>query len=191
VRQRGGALELSLHIRVARCSGQPVRPASWVEDHVRSANGVLAPHGIRLVATQDVFVPEKCVLLDRADRDALAAHLPPRGVIVLLVERVRDLDLVSYSLMGVHWRYHGDEARYQGRRWIILTTRARPPVLAHELCHYFGLSHDPAGGNLMTPGPSAPVWRQRGPKPEKFSPVLTVEQGKRLRAAVKRMQPSR
>jgi hypothetical protein len=78
--------------------------------------------------------------------------------------------------MGVHWRAGT-------RRWVFLTARARPPVLAHELGHFFGLPHDPAGGNLMTPGPSSPRWRSATP-PRPFAPLLTPAQVRRLRAGV-------
>jgi hypothetical protein len=87
--------------------------------------------------------------------------------------------------MGVHWRYSGPVPEHEKKRWVFLTARARPPVLAHELCHFFGLRHDPAGGNLMAPGPSAPVWRRKGPKPKRFKPVLTPRQSRRLRRGIR------
>jgi len=184
---RPRVLTLPLQVRVARCGGKPVRREAWVKEHLEAARRVLAPQGIRLAATRDSFRPARCVLLDRAQRHALAEHVDPARVTVLVVERARDLELTSYDLMGVHWRYRGDDSRYQGRRWVILTARARPPVLAHELAHYLGLPHDPAGGNLMTPGPSAPIWRGSGAKPKPFAPLLTDAQGERLRAAVRRL----
>jgi hypothetical protein len=151
---------------------------------VAAAARLFAAHGVLLEVTRRTFVPRRCALLDAADRDALALHVDPRRVTVLVVQRARDLSVLTYDLMGVHWRYRGDAGRLRGRRFVILTSRARPPVLAHELCHYLGLRHDPAGGNLMTPGPSSPIWRGKGRKPRPFAPLLTAAQARKLRAAV-------
>lgn len=182
------ALTLPVTIQVARCKNQEVRPASWVSAHLAGASKVFSPHRLKLAARQLGFTPERCRLVTRADRDALAAHLdlaPGAGIHVLVVEEAADLHLAGYKLMGVHWRYRGSDPRYRGRRYVILTARAKPPVLAHELSHYLGLPHDPAGGNLMTPGPSAPIWRQPGRKPEPFAPLLTDDQARRLRRAIR------
>lgn len=180
-------ISVEVVVRLARCAGKPVRGASWVGDHIEAANRVLAPVGVRIAARIVPFSPPLCRLLSIGERDAMAAWAPPGELTVIVIEEVRDLRLRSYKLMGVHWRYRGADARYAGRRWVFLTARARPPVLAHELCHRFGLRHDPAGGNLMTPGPSDPVWRRPGPRPQPFAPLLTEEQGRRVRRFVKRL----
>jgi hypothetical protein len=182
-------VRLAVEIKVARCDGKPVQADRWVEEHVAAAARLLAPHGVLLQASRGSFATRRCALLDGGERDALAVHVDPGRVTVLVVQRARDLSVLSYDLMGVHWRYRGDDARLRGRHFVILTSRARPPVLAHELCHYLGLSHDQRGGNLMTPGPSSPVWRRTGPKPKPFAPLLTAEQGKKLRAAVLALRP--
>jgi hypothetical protein len=171
-------LSVALHVRVAICDGAPVRSEAWVDEHVEAVRALLSPHGITVSARRDTFTPPRCELLDAADRDSLAPSVPERerDVTVLVLPRVRDLDVPSYDLRGVHWRA-------RGRRWIFLTARANPPVLAHELCHYFGLPHDPAGGNLMTPGPSSPLWR-RTPRPQPFAPVLTPAQVTKLRRGI-------
>lgn len=158
---------------------RPVQAGDWIEGHVQAAAALLAPHAIRLTAVTEPFTPARCQLLTRADRDALADEVEmDRTITVLLVPRVRDLDVPTYDLKGVHWRA-------RGRRWIFLTAAARPPVLAHELAHYFGLPHDPAGGNLMTPGPSSPAWRSRRP-PAPFAPALTPAQIEKLRRGIAR-----
>jgi hypothetical protein len=178
-------LLVKLRVRVAHCrtadGGAPraVRPAEWVTEHVEATRALLAPHGVALGPLRESFTPSRCELLTQADRDSLATEVVMDGTVtVLVVARVRDLAVPSYDLKGVHWRA-------RGRRWIFLTASARPPVLAHELAHYFGLPHDPAGGNLMTPGPSSPAWRSPRP-PAPFAPVLTSAQAQSLRAGIRR-----
>lgn len=182
-------LVLPLQVRVARCAdaawidGPPAneRVAAFVDRQVEAAQALYAPLGITLRARVDEFTPVRCQLETRADRDALADAVPAaaNGVVtVLVLPRVRDLDVPSYNLQGVHWRAGG-------RRWVFITGRAKPPVLAHELAHFFGLPHDPAGGNLMTPGPSSPAWKSPHP-PAPFQPRLTPAQQGRLRKNIAR-----
>lgn len=183
----GPVLTITLDIAVARCEGKPVKPASWIEAQLTAANAVFRPHGVVLLARPRSFTPARCDLTTRAQRHAMARHVARRGATVLVLRKIRDLDVRSYNLTGVHWRYRGKVKKYRGRRWVMLTARAIRPILAHEQAHFFGLRHDPAGGNLMTPGPSSPLWRRKGARrPKPFSPVLTVEQGRKLRRAVKR-----
>ena len=181
-------LSIALRIRVAECADAagkrgPTRPPEWVEAHVEAVRALLAPHGIAVTSRSEPFAPDRCEALSREDRDGFAGHVEADGqVTVLVVPRVRDLDVPSYDLRGVHWRAGG-------RRWVFLTGRARPPVLAHEIGHYFGLPHDPRGGNLMTPGPSSPAWQStRRPRP--FAPRFTPEQARRLREGVAAHRPS-
>ncbi len=185
-------LEVPLLLRVAVCGAKPTRTKKWIDEHVAAAARVLTPHGVKLVARQERFTPARCELLTRAHRHAMAIHARADQLTVLVMKRVRDVDVLDYNLMGVHWRYRGKDAKLAGRRWIFLTARARPPVLAHELCHFLGLPHDPAGGNLMTPGPSAPIWKDAARvNPGPFKPILTRRQARRLRRNLRRWLKAR
>lgn len=175
------ALSVPLRVLVAQCDGNPVQPNAWVQDHVEAAQAVFAKHAITLTYETASILPVRCELLTRADRNEMSVHVVSRREVnVLVVARVRDLDVPSYDLKGVHWRAEGED---RAKHWVFLTARATPPVLAHELCHFFGLAHDPAGGNLMTPGPSSPAWGSPHP-PKPFEPVLTNAQVHRLRRGV-------
>ncbi|MDJ0764497.1 MAG: hypothetical protein QNJ97_16085 [Myxococcota bacterium] len=178
------SLDLPVHLRVARCGGQPVRPGSWVEAHVAAVQKIFSSYGIALVVFVDEFEPEKCELTTRTERHELARFVHPEEVVILVVKRVVDLDVPSHNLMGVNWRYRGKNEQLTGRRWIYLTARAKPPVLAHELGHFFGLKHDLAGGNLMTPGPTDPSRRGTGRQLAPFKPVLSHWQVKKLRRGI-------
>jgi hypothetical protein len=178
-------LTVHLRVRVALCPGAEGAPAPAVsaaslDEQIAAAQAIFGPHGVTVTATHDTFIPPRCDVLTREDRDAFAPQLPPPDgtVTVLVVPRVRDLDVLSYNLRGVHWRVGS-------RDWVFLTARAQGPVLAHELCHHFGLPHDPRGGTLMTPGPSSPAWRAPRP-PRPFAPVLDPDQVRRLRAGIVR-----
>lgn len=186
VKQGPKVLAVQLHFHIARCFSAlvPVKPDEWVHVHVAAAQSVFESHGIALSATLAAFSPQRCDLLTRAHRDEVASEVnTPNAVNVVVMNRIRDLDVLDYDLMGVHWRYGGPNDALKFRRWVFLTARAQPPVLAHELCHFFGLPHDPVGGNLMTPGPSSPAWRSNAP-PAPFAPMLTKGQARRLRSGI-------
>ncbi len=188
--------KVPLRIRVALCPDSAGKKAAvmsetWVKAHVLAANLILMPNGVELMPELETFTPKRCQLLTRAHRDAMARHVVMDGkATVLVLPRVRDVDVLTYNLMGVHWRYKGKDKAQRGKRWVFITKRSLPPVLAHELCHYFGLPHDKAGGNLMTPGPSDAVYKGKGKKPKGFSPTLTKAQGKWLRRGVRRFLKS-
>ena len=154
-------------------------PVQWVDEHVTAARALLAPHGIAVTAITEPFTPSRCQLLTRADRDALAADVNMDG----------DGDGAGGAPRARSGRA---ELRPEGRA---LEGRAAaagsssPPMPGRRCwptswAHYFGLPHDPAGGNLMTPGPSSPAWKSPHP-PAPFAPVLTPMQVERLRAGIR------
>jgi hypothetical protein len=196
-------LVVPVRLMVARCAGDPaasqpasrpaaapatapapVRSRASVDELLRAAGEVFGRHGVTLEPTVEEFTPERCDLVGRAQRDAVARHVTmDRHATVLLVRRVPDLAVPDHDLMGVHWRPVGNRA-LAGRHYVLLTAKARGTVLAHELCHYFGLPHDRRGGSLMTPGPSDPIYRRRGRKPKAHEPILRPAQVQRLRAGI-------
>jgi hypothetical protein len=164
----------------------PVRPRAWVDDLLRAAAEVFGPHGVTLQPRVEEFAPERCELEGRDQRDAVAQHVTMDGhATVIVVRRVPDLAVPDHDLQGVHWRPAGDR-----RHYVLLTAKARGTVMAHELCHYFGLPHYKRGGNLMTPGLSDPVWRRRR-KPKPHAPILIPAQVQRLRAGIAAFLKSR
>ena len=192
-RKKPPTLTIPLRIKVASCPDNkgklaPVRDTKWLNKHLKAARRVFKPHGIKLDPEIEAFTPARCQLLTRAHRHGAAAEVEMDGrATVLVLPRVRDVDVLTYNLMGVHWRYRGKEPRHQGKRWVLLTARAKIPVLAHELCHFFGLPHHKAGGNLMTPGPSDPIYQDKeAAKPAGFKAVLTPVQVKRLRRGIRK-----
>lgn len=178
-------LVVHLRVRVALCPGPdgtpvPAVPAASIDEQLADLVTILGPHGITITAERDSFSPPHCTLLTRQERDDFASQVPaPDGTVtVLVVPLIRDLGVLTYNLRGVHWRV--------GKRdWVFLTARAHGPALAHELCHHFGLPHDPRGGTLMTPGPSSPAWRSAHP-PRPFAPILDDGQVQRLREGIAR-----
>jgi hypothetical protein len=156
-----------------------------VDDQLRAAAEVLGPHGLALVPRVEEFQPARCDVEGREQRDAMARHVTiDDHATVLVVRRVPDLAVPGHDLGGVHWRAGASARAHAGRTYVLLAAKARRTVLVHELGHYFGLPHDRRGGNLMTPGPSDPIWRRRGRKPKPHEPILVPGQVRRLRAGV-------
>lgn len=179
-------ITISIRIRIAQCGPASVTSQAvtlkWAKTHVDAANQLFAPLAIQLDATYEFYAAQRCDAITATDRDTYAKDVAPKGITVLVVSRVQDIDVPDYDLMGVHWRYRGAQSDLKGRRWVFLTTRATPGVLAHELGHYFGLPHDPRGGNIMTPGPSSPAWKlspEKRPKP--YQPHFSAAQAHKLR----------
>lgn len=179
--------EIPLFIRIGQCEEGFALPRATLDRMVQLANQLYKPYGICFAGTVDT-IPTRCELVTRQQRDDLYSFVNPVGITVLVVKRIQDLDLPSYDLKGVHWRVkytpkHRNVVRHF--RWIYLTARAESYVLAHELGHYFGLAHDPRGGNLMTPGPSSPLWNDPTRNIQPFEPKLTDEQARKIRRFLK------
>lgn len=138
---------LPLFFSVAEEQGAPVRDDTWIGEQLAEAFRLFSPLGLSFRKRAGLALPESLARLEtRDDRDALAAHLEPKVIHVMLVSSLRDVDDPKLYRMGVHWRHRKKPAKH----WVIVAASARPSTLAHELGHYFGLDHSSTTDNLMS-----------------------------------------
>jgi hypothetical protein len=163
----GTPIELHVHIALGE-DGAPIADAAWIDAQVTTAAGHLGAADVDLTwrdAGDDGIARD---IVTVADRDALADAAAPRAVNVFVVARLADKDVEGHWLNGVHWR--GPGARY-----VILSRETEwASTLAHELGHFFGLSHTDTPDGLMTTGQ-----KRSGP------PSLDAKQLKRVKARAK------
>lgn len=100
----------------------------------------------------DASLPERFARLEtRGDRNELSALLTAGSVDVFLVTSLRDVDDTKLHRRGVTWTHYRAPAAGGARGpYIVLADSASPSTLAHELGHFFGLSHVPTRNNLMS-----------------------------------------
>lgn len=127
---------------------------TWLEAELEQANALFAAAALRfeIAEVRVVTTPDLASIDDRAARDALGAHVrmsranEPTAVNVFLTGRLIDVDEPPRERMGVHWR----RRRARETHYVILSRRALPTTLAHELGHYFGNPHSATPNNLMS-----------------------------------------
>jgi hypothetical protein len=128
---------------------------AWLDAQVDQANSLFAPADVAFELVEVRASPSEASLAsidDRAARDALRARVAlsaqgePTRVNVFLTERLVDVDDPPNERMGVHWRAR----RARNVHYVILSRRAWPTTLAHELGHYFGNPHSRTPNNLMS-----------------------------------------
>lgn len=142
-----------LTVHVARGdNGEGVAQREWIDERVETASERLAGAGVSFSWQPGSGDGVPIVIDSVAGRHGLAEIArPDRTVHVFVVQKLADKDIEGAWLNGVHWRYHGGKPRLRGRRYIILSAESRyVDTLAHELGHFFGLSHQTDPGNLMT-----------------------------------------
>jgi hypothetical protein len=138
---------LPLFVSVAEEQGAPVRDETWINGQLAEVARLFSPIGLSFRKRAGSALPESLARLEtRDDRDALAAHLEPKVIHVMVVSSLRDVDDPTLLRMGVHWRHRKKPAKH----WVIVAASARPSTLAHELGHYFGLDHSSVTDNLMS-----------------------------------------
>ena len=118
--------------------------AEWLAQQVREAERHFTPLdvGFEIVGVDVLPEPAKH-LATRKDRDALAAGgLGGRVIHVYLTGELDDVDTAGAIAYGVTWRR-------DDRKYIIVSAKAWPRTLAHELGHFFGLPHSTYAISIM------------------------------------------
>ncbi len=138
---------LDVHVQVAIEGGMNASNVAWLREHVARANNLFAQSGIVLQARFSQLAdgaPRD--LRTRDDRHALSTHLSDEPVIhVFVVQSLKDVDIKNKWISGVHWRPRG----LPGKHFVILSRKARPWTLSHELGHFFGNKHSETINNVM------------------------------------------
>ena len=133
----------------------PESVRAWLDDQVAQASALFAAADVAFELVEVRASPSAEPLAsieDRAARDALRTRVAlsaagePTRVNVFLTERLVDVDDPPNERMGVHWRAR----RARNVHYVILSHRAWPTTLAHELGHYFGNPHSRTPNNIMS-----------------------------------------
>jgi len=138
----------ALAVTVAEPGNVPVRDDSWIDAQVAEAERLFGPVGVHFRWTiRKIGKPEpsRVEIETREDRDALTDGLEPGCINVFVVRSLRDVDEPPRVRMGVTWTQ-----RENKRRYVVLSSIAKPSVLAHELGHFFGNGHTKVVNNLMS-----------------------------------------
>jgi hypothetical protein len=126
----------------------PVVDRAWVDAQVAEANRIFAPADVSFVVREGASLPAQKSSPETAeDRDAIGVALhDPRWITVAVVGSLRDVDEPGRMRMGVCWR----NRKQLAQRYILLSSTAKPSVLAHELGHFFGNAHSAVRNNVMS-----------------------------------------
>lgn len=148
---RAHCFGLQLHVaHVTGGDGFVVTPA-WVAEQVANAQAQFAAIdvGWDIVGADAVAADKLETLHSREDRSALVAKGMSSGVVdVFFTGQLDDVDDPTNLTFGVTWR-----APNSTRKYIIVSGKARPRTLAHELGHFFGLPHSTYAISIMNKTP--------------------------------------
>jgi hypothetical protein len=130
-----------------RAAGESL-PTAFIDEQLAAASTLLAGADLRFteVGARGLLAASHAMLETRDDRDAFAKYFVRGTVNVFVVQSLRDVDDPSRLRKGVTWRC----LRALAKRYVIVSTESPPPVLAHELGHFFSLGHSRVKNNLMS-----------------------------------------
>jgi len=123
-----------------------VATGEWIAKQLAGANRHFAPLDVGYqLAGVDALPASAMHVETRADRDALAENrLGGKLIHVFIVGQLDDVDNEGSIAYGVTWRRPHDS-----RRYLIVSVQALERTLAHELGHFFGLSHSSYAVSIM------------------------------------------
>lgn len=137
-----------------------VRNADWWKAQMEVSKRLFAPVNVDFyLRSVTVLDTAKGDVKTRRQRDDFLGQAKARdGADVFLVRTLADVDIQGAFIQGVHWRRRDNVAK----RWVILSSKAEPEVLAHELGHFFGLPHSRYRISIMNKRPrKSPPWSER------------------------------
>lgn len=145
-------VEVSVHIGLE--DGAPIVDTAWIDKRLAIADTRFARAKIRFVRTKtsrQQLAKTSADIMTVGQRHALARLAPTDGRIhIFVVDDLADKDRKGGLISGVHWHYAGGKRKWRGRRYILVSRQSHIDTLAHELGHFFGLSHTRKKHTLMS-----------------------------------------
>ena len=136
---------IAVQLHVAADERGLVASPDWIAAQLAAANRHFAPLDVAFqLAGVDELPASAAHLETRRDRDALASSLGGSLIHVFVVGQLDDVDEEGAIAYGVTWHVRNDD-----RRYVIVSAQALERTLAHELGHYFGLSHSAYAISIM------------------------------------------